>query len=362
MPVTIRRAQRVRDGNSTNDRSMSMAAEPDDFSQLSIVAQEASALLAELVPYGAVCALLDHPDYPNVGDSAIWLGQRELLRRRNARIAYSCSIKTFDESALRRAMPHGIVLIQGGGNFGTLWPHHQVFRENVLTRLRDYKVVQLPQSIRYEDDAALMRTAALIAQHPDFTLCVRDEASLRIATRQLNARALLCPDSALLLEGKLTRRTPDVDCLVLARTDKERAFDGLERVFADSGITVVAADWLEEPYTRLHGLRDRFVRASKRAWSSNALFQYAMLQLWDRLAWQRTNRGCELLSRGRIVVTDRLHAHILSTLLGIPNIVLDNSYGKLSGFIAAWTARNPLCHQAASVEQARQIAQRLLRA
>jgi len=339
-----------------------MAAQLGDFSQRGIVAEDAFAALANVVPHGSVCALLDHPDYPNVGDSAIWLGQREFLRRRHARIAYSCSIKTFDEQALRRAMPRGIVLIQGGGNFGTLWPHHQVFRETVLSRLRDYPVVQLPQSIRYEDDAALMRTAALIAQHPGFTLCVRDEASFRIATRQLHARTLLCPDSALLLEGKLMRRTPEVDCLVLARTDKERAFDGLERVFADSGITVVTADWLDEPYTRLHGLRDRFIRASKRSWSSHAMFQYAMLQLWDRLAWQRTNRGCDLLSRGRIVVTDRLHAHILSTLLGIPNIVLDNSYGKLSGFIAAWTARNPLCHQAASVEEARQIAQRLLRA
>jgi pyruvyl transferase EpsO len=339
-----------------------MAAQLGDFSQRGIVAEDAFAALANAVPHGSVCALLDHPDYPNVGDSAIWLGQREFLRRRHARIAYSCSIKTFDEQALRRAMPRGIVLIQGGGNFGTLWPHHQVFRETVLSQLRDYPVVQLPQSIRYEDDAALKRTAALIAQHPDFTLCVRDEASFRIATEQLHARALLCPDSALLLEGKLARRAPEVDCLVLARTDKERAFDGLERVFADSGITVVTADWLDEPYTRLHGLRDRFIRASKRSWSSHAMFQYAMLQLWDRLAWQRTNRGCDLLSRGRIVVTDRLHAHILSTLLGIPNIVLDNSYGKLSGFIAAWTASNPLCHQAASVEEARQIAQRLLRA
>lgn len=338
-----------------------MNAQLAERSPAPTVAKQALAALATLIPRGSVCALLDHPDYPNVGDSAIWLGQREFLRSRNARIAYSCSIKTFNEAALRRAMPRGIVLIQGGGNFGTLWPHHQIFRETVLERLRDYPVVQLPQSIRYEDEAALQRTAQLIASHPRFTLCVRDHASLRIASEQLRAQTVLCPDSALLLEGKLERRSPDVDCLVLARTDKERAFEGLERTFSESGWSVVTADWLEEPRTRLHGLRDRFARASKRDWSSSALFQFAMLQVWDRLAWQRTNRGCELLSRGRIVVTDRLHAHILSTLLGIPNIVLDNSYGKLSGFIAAWTANDPLCHQAASVEEAKQIAARLLR-
>lgn len=337
-----------------------MNAQADEISQPR--RDEGFSALAALIHPGSVCALLDHPDHPNVGDSAIWLGERELLRRRNARIAYTCSIKTFDEGALRRAMPRGVVLIHGGGNFGTLWPHHQALRETALARLRDYPIVQLPQSIRYEDEVALKRTAALIARHPAFTLCVRDHASFRIATRQLHAKTVLCPDTALLLEGKLERRAPDVDCLVLARTDKERAFEDIERVFAASGLSVAAVDWLEEPYTRLHSLRDRFKRASRQAWSGSALFQLAMLQVWDRLAWQRTKRGCDLLSRGRIVVTDRLHAHILSTLLGIPNIVLDNSYGKLSSFIAAWTADDPRCHQAASVEQALGIAQRLLRA
>ena len=38
------------------------------------------------------------------------------------------------------------------------------------------------------------------------------------------------------------------------------------------------------------------------------------------------------------MVTDRLHAHILSLLLDIPHVVLDNSYGKVGGFVDAWTA------------------------
>jgi pyruvyl transferase EpsO len=85
-----------------------------------------------------------------------------------------------------------------------------------------------------------------------------------------------------------------------------------------------------------------------------------MLMVWDRLAQQRTERGCRVLSRGRIVITDRLHAHILCTLLGIPHIVLDNNCGKLSGFIRCWTAEHPLCHLAGSVEEATRIAQQLI--
>jgi pyruvyl transferase EpsO len=317
-------------------------------------------VLDQVIPAGQSCALVDQPDYSNVGDSAIWLGQRTFLRQRRMRIAYSCSIKTYDEGTLRAAMPRGTVLINGGGNFGTLWPHHQEFRERLLERLRDYRIVQLPQSIHYGDEDALRRTAALIRNHPAFTLLVRDEAALRIARDQLGANTLLCPDSALLLAGAVRRAPPDVDCLVLARTDKERAFTGIEAAFQGLGISVAAADWLDEPRGTLHRIRDRLTLHARRPWAGSMGFQWSMLLLWDQLAQQRLQRGCRLLSRGRIVVTDRLHAHILCTLLGIPHIVLDNNCGKLSGFIRCWTAGHPLCHLADSVQEATRIAGRLL--
>ncbi|MEG8022012.1 polysaccharide pyruvyl transferase family protein [Sphingomonas aerolata] len=63
---------------------------------------------------------------------------------------------------------------------------------------------------------------------------------------------------------------------------------------------------------------------------------------YERLARARVARGLTLLSRGRQIVTDRLHAHILALLLGIPHVALDNEYGKLSAYIAAWTAPSPL--------------------
>jgi exopolysaccharide biosynthesis predicted pyruvyltransferase EpsI len=43
------------------------------------------------------------------------------------------------------------------------------------------------------------------------------------------------------------------------------------------------------------------------------------------------------LSRGRVVITDRLHGHILCLLLGLPHVLLDNSIGKLSAYFETWT-------------------------
>ena len=42
-------------------------------------------------------------------------------------------------------------------------------------------------------------------------------------------------------------------------------------------------------------------------------------------------------SRYSHVTSSRLHAHILSTLMGIPNTLIDNSYGKNSSYFEAWT-------------------------
>jgi pyruvyl transferase EpsO len=58
---------------------------------------------------------------------------------------------------------------------------------------------------------------------------------------------------------------------------------------------------------------------------------------YEGMARQRLSRGCQLLSSGRGVITDRLHGHILCVLLGIPHILLDNSYGKVRGCYKTWT-------------------------
>jgi len=51
---------------------------------------------------------------------------------------------------------------------------------------------------------------------------------------------------------------------------------------------------------------------------------------YQKLAQINVRRAVRTLSRGRIVVTDRLHAAVLGTLLGLPVIAMDNSYGKVS--------------------------------
>lgn len=60
-----------------------------------------------------------------------------------------------------------------------------------------------------------------------------------------------------------------------------------------------------------------------------------------------------------LVVSDRLHGHIMALLLGIPNIILDNNNGKLSRYYETWTHESSLTWKASSPEEALQLARML---
>ncbi len=311
-----------------------------------------------LVP-GLPTALLDFPDHSNVGDSAIWAGEMVGLREVNCDLRYVCDLDSFSEAVLRRRMPYGQILLHGGGNFGTVWPRYQAFREAVVQRFTDYRVVQLPQSLHFDDDAVLARARRRLIAHPDFLLMVRDRRSEALARDQLNVPALLCPDSALLLQGSLHRATPSVDVLVLARTDKEAQSGGLH-AFTLPGHSVVGVDWLDEDVTALIRMTSWTKRLGKSWLGSFGRVQQAERIAFRQLANARVARGVEMLSRGRVVVTDRLHAHIICMMLGIPHIVLDNNYGKLGEFIDCWHHGDPLVRRVATAEAAQREALTLL--
>lgn len=306
-------------------------------------------------------AVLDFPDHGNVGDSAIWAGEARLIEGLGCRINYSSDISSYSEIVLRQRMPFGQILLHGGGNFGTVWPENQAWRESILDRLRDFRVIQLPQTIQFSSNHSIERAASRIANHPDFTLLVRDKRSQYIAESRLGARTILCPDAAFMLEGELNRRDPKVDVLVLSRSDHEASKNSLSGL-SIPGLSLARTDWLDEPATATRRNARVWKKISKTSLGGLGIFQRVHWQLLNKLADERIKRGVEILSRGRIVITDRLHAHILCTLLGIPHVVLDNNYGKIHDFINCWHPNHPLVHMASSTDEAVAKAQSLLEA
>ena len=305
-----------------------------------------SAELADLA--GQPFALVDFPDHANVGDSAIWLGTTAYFRRQHrVEPRYVASIRAFSPAALRRAHPEGPIVIHGGGNFGDLWPRHQAFRERLLETFGDRLIVQLPQTVFYQDSRLADRTARVIARHGNVRLLVRDQPSLDFAAGRFDCPVRLCPDMALCLGPMARPAPPTVDVLCLFRTDRERA---ASHELPPGRLEVAVADWLHESRVSVR-LRElgavlAGLRSTDRGTSGLRLDRY------EAAASARVARGCRLLSSGRVVVTDRLHAHLLCLLLGIPHAALDNTYGKLGRFLDAWTGAAPEVHRVTTAEEA----------
>ena len=299
-------------------------------------------------------ALVDFPNYANVGDSAIYLGQLACLRALGApRPRFVCDFRTYDREELaRRIGRSGTILLTGGGSFGDLWPTGQELREEIVRAFPGNPIVQLPQTVHFGEKRTLDRARSVLNAHENFTLLLRDRRSLEIAANEFRVRTLLCPDMAFGL-GPLARpRGPTQPAVWLLRTDKESSTG------ADSVPFGVRVDWLDEPATTLRSLSYALTGAVRRSVVGRPA-RALLMRIYEPLARQRLRRGVDVLTAGRVVVTDRLHGHILSLLLAIPHVVLDNSYGKLSSFHAAWTGDIAGVGTADSIAEAAEIATRL---
>lgn len=307
------------------------------------------AALSGVLSRGDQYAILDFPNHANVGDSAIWLGEIAVLERITGnKPRYVCDCYNFDAAELRLHHPDGVIFIHGGGNFGDIWPTHQLFRESILREFPGRRVVQLPQSLSFKATDAIDSCARAIGGHGNFTLYVRDKNSEAFAVKNFSCEVKLLPDMAFGMGVLKERATPTSEVFMLLRSDLERGdYDGavLQRI-----TNARAADWLDEPadFEKLCRLKTRM-----KSWGrGGGNMKKGRLAHFMHLAEGRLERGLELLCSGSIVVTDRLHAHILSTLLDKPHVVLDNNYGKIFSYIDAWTHAYPHLRKASTPEEA----------
>lgn len=298
----------------------------------------------------AEVAVLDFPRHNNAGDTLIWSGEIAQLGRLGLGVSYVADIGRYDQRALEIRLPDGPILLHGGGNFGDLWPQFQDERELVVRRNPNRRIVCLPQSIRFESLTRARLANSVLASHGGVIVLARDQLSLRRAQEQLpDVDVRYCFDAALGNTPMQAIDPPSIDVFVVQRIDQESAgkIRGFEKFDHKIG------DW---------GLRG----GARAAWAANR----APLALYKRLpqALRPTLQGLvdgryaqfvnlnlesarRLVSTGKVLVTDRLHAHVLACLLGIPNVVVDNSYGKIKPIFDEYTGAFSTAHYAGNAEE-----------
>lgn len=316
--------------------------------------------LSLLLTPGTHVALLDFPRHQNAGDSFIWLGTLAYLDQLEVSVDYVADVHCFDAHELRRRVPEGPILITGGGNFGDRWHEHQDFREMVISTFSDRKIIQLPQSLDFESPAGLEKAQGAINSHPDLTLMLRQSIDMKRAEGWFpSSRRIFCPDLALGL-GQLRRiGNPVHDVVLLLREDSEAVTGRDLRAFSDLDYTIT--DWNLNTRGRLLW---KLYRMPENVARVLPFIRYTLLNAiqWSYVRAARLNLlgGQQIVSRGRILVTDRLHGMFLGALMGIPTIALDNANGKVSGIFGDYMQGFPHVQMAGSLDDAAHKAKELI--
>ncbi len=296
-------------------------------------------LLAEQVPPGSKVVYLEYPKYLNIGDLMVFLGTEYWLRHSGARVLGRWHKDNFTFPKFPKDV---ILLCQGGGNMGDLYPWIQAFREAVVKAYPSNAILFLPQTIHYKDPIGLDASAKILNGHSNLTVLLRDSRSLTIARTHFTCcRTALAPDMAMLLHPLVkTLQLGPASCspsgtLYLLREDAERC-EKQEVPELGPGWT---GDWRDM-------LRLRKVRVDVAKRVARCFRKVGANQL-HAVAWHAAARGWVRACAYRFleaetVVTSRLHGHVLASLLGVQNILLDNAYGKNGAYYRTWHRELPV--------------------
>ncbi len=236
--------------------------------------------------------------------------------------------------------------MHGGGNFGDVWRHMTEKTYDVLEKFPNNKVVWLPESIYYSNLTLAKLDNEAFSKHKDFTVLARDDASLQIVREHLpDVKSILCLDSAFAIEETISVHDPVVDVILLMRSDLEavitkRQTQDLITSLEKQNITVELWDWPVKEYFRNPHTNQSYELLAPNYGVTEPLDKHDLL----RLKW---GLSVQLFSRGKLVITDRLHASILATLMHKPVIYLDNMYGKIHNVRSTLSAMIPECTEKA---------------
>lgn len=276
---------------------------------------------------------VDIPVHGNIGDLLIMLGSLAFFRKHGIRPRIIAPAFAYDEKWIR---DDEVILFHGGGNFGDLYADFgmQALRERVVANYPNNRIIVLPQTIHFTSQAERQGSAQIFRQHPDLHLCVRDAASYEIA-REFSKNVYLLPDMAHQLYplSAISDSKPHGN-LRISRTDGEKLTAHIANILPMHTTT----DW-----PALIGDSERHIEMFRKVMRKShklgltRIANRLLMDSWARYCQMLVGNAIQLFASHEHIFTDRLHGHILACLMDKPNTVIDNSYGKNSTYVTAWT-------------------------
>lgn len=251
------------------------------------------------------------PQHSNLGDHAIAQAETTMMKRLNIDYIEVTGEKLFclKECGWLKAMNGRKIVINGGGNLGTLWFDVEEIIRLIISENPKSTIVCMPSTIYYEKSEwgakELSKSIDIYNKHPDLYLYAREQVSYMLM-KKVYKNVKLMPDMVMSLnECKQVENRKG--CLLCLRSD-------CEKTMTDQEQTII----LEQV---------------KKIFGNN--FKYTDMCVGHSIPVH--NRRTELdlkfdeFRNAQLVITDRLHGMIFCAITGTPCIVLNSKSPKVRG-------------------------------
>ena len=284
------------------------------------------------------------PRYGNLGDHAIAVAEKKVLRRsQRPMLSFDGDTTELLLCLQRYASPEDTFFLTGGGNMGTLYRNQEEYRLRLISAMRKNRIVLFPQTMSYgdtEEDLRFLRhTQRVYGSHPDLHLFAREQVTYeRMKAAYPNNDVQLVPDIVLSIDGEdnadfATRQ----GILLCMRNDVEKSIGNDSHQLLEKLAQDLNMNWRYTDTTvQVHGVISQ--------------------DEGERLVHQKWNE----FRSARLVITDRLHGMIFAAVTGTPCVALNNSNGK-GGFEYEWLKNVPYITFASTANEVPELVQRVLK-
>ena len=251
------------------------------------------------------------PTHGNLGDHAIAKAATDMLKELSIDFieVTTNELKLLSEHRKLSIMNCHPIMVNGGGNLGTLWPAvENIFRE-VIKNNPDSSIMCLPNTIYYEDSdygrEQLEESKQIYNAHKKLLLCAREKASYAFM-KDIYNNVMLIPDMVLAMNmcGKAQKRS---GCILCLRRDIEKTRTDSDEQIVKQQVKCIFGDNVKYSDMNI----ERHVAIEER---ENVL-----------------NEKFSEFSESALVITDRLHGMIFAAVTGTPCIVLNSKSPKVKG-------------------------------
>lgn len=211
-----------------------------------------------------------------------------------------------------------LVVVSGGGWMGNLWIHNENVIREIVCDYPNNKIIILPQTAYYTNDKngklELEITQKIFERHNDLQIFLREKKSYELIKCKFKltgkSNIYLAPDMVLYGKNIAKKKNYTVNKNIInlcIRKDCEALQNDIDE------------------FTRR--IMDKYnVKQISTVIDSH-------ISLYNRMS--KLCNSWEEFAKGKITITDRLHAMLFSILNGVPCIILDNKTGKVFG-VAEW--------------------------